>query len=59
MFKFLIFVQGLMAKNDKEIHSRILSIMEQDMEITWQKVTEECQKLIKIKCVIASIEGKI
>ena len=39
MFKCLIFVQGLMATKDKEICSRILSIMKQDTEITSQKVT--------------------
>ena len=55
MFKCLIFVQGL---KDKEICSRILSFIEQDMEITLQKVTEECQKLIYIKRDNASIEGK-
>ena len=59
MFKCLIFVQGLMAIKDKENCVRILSIMEQDTEITWQKVTEKCQKLIKIKRHNASIEEKI
>ena len=33
-FKFLISVQGLTAIKDKEIHTRILSDMEQDTEIT-------------------------
>lgn len=40
MFKYLIFVQGLTATKDKEICSRILAIMEQDTEVTLQKVTE-------------------
>ena len=52
-------VQGLMATKDKENRSRILSIMEQNTEITLQKVTERCQKLINIKLDEASIEGKI
>ena len=58
MFKCLIFIQGLMAAKDKEIRSWILSIMEQNTEITWQKVTEECQKLINIKCDNVSIEER-
>ena len=36
MFKCLIFVQGLTAPNDKEIRSRILTIMEQDPNIALQ-----------------------
>ena len=37
IFKCLIIVQGL---KDKEIRSRILSLMEQDTEIILQKVTK-------------------
>ena len=55
MFKCL---QGLTAKKDKEIRSRILLVMEQDTEKNLQKVSEECQKLINIKCDNASIEEK-
>ena len=40
MFKCLIFVQGLTVVKDKDIRSRILTIMEQDLEIMLQKVTE-------------------
>lgn len=58
MFKSLIFVQGLTASKDKDIRSRILSIMNQDTEITLQKVTEECQKLLNLKQDNTSIEGK-
>lgn len=58
MFKYLIFVQGLTATKDKEICSRILAIMEQDTEVTLQKVTEECQKLLNIKRDNISIEEK-
>ena len=49
IFKCLILVQGLTAPKDKEIRSRILTIMEQDPNIALQKVTEECQRLINIK----------
>ena len=55
MFKCLIFVQ---TKNKKEIHSRLLSLIENDMNITLQKVTEECQKLINIKRENKSIKNK-
>lgn len=58
MFKCLIFVQGLTSSKDKEIRSRILSIMNQDIEITLQKVTEECQKLLNLKQDNTSIEEK-
>ena len=46
MFKCLIFVQGLTSNKDKVIRSKILTMLEQDMEKTLQKVLEECQKLI-------------
>ena len=55
MFKYLIFVQGLTTKNEKEIHSRRI---ENDTNITQQKVTEEYQKLINIKQDNKSIENK-
>ena len=34
MFKSLIFVQGLTTKNEKEIRTRLLSLTENDMNIT-------------------------
>ena len=49
MFKCYIFVQGLTAPRDKDLRSRILSIMEQDPEMNLQKVTEECQKVQVVK----------
>ena len=48
MFKCLIFVQRLTAVKDKDIRSRILTMIEQDPEIRLQKVTEECQRLINV-----------
>lgn len=59
MFKCYIFVQGLTAPKDKDLRSRILSIMEQDPEMNLQKVTEECQKLINVKRDTTRIEGKV
>ena len=46
MFKCLIFVSGLTSNKNKVIRSKILTMLEQDTEITLQKVSEECQKLI-------------
>ena len=54
MFKCLIFVLGLTSKNEKEIRSRFLSLIE---NVTLQKVTEECQKLMNIKRDDKSIEN--
>ena len=59
MFKCYIFVQGLTTPRDKDLRSRILSIMEQDPEMNLQKVTEECQKLINVKRDTTRIEGKV
>ena len=59
MFKCLILVQGLMAPKDKDTRSEILTIMEQDPEITLQKVTEVCQRSINVKCDNTRIEEKI
>ena len=58
LFKCLIFVQGLTAPRDKDIRSRILTIMESDPNITLQKVTEECQRLINVKRDNTRIEEK-
>ena len=49
MFKCLVFVQGLALNKDKVIRSKILTMLEQDTEITLQKVSKECQKLINIR----------
>ena len=58
MFKCLIFVQGLTSNKDKVIWSKILTMLEQDMEITLQKVLEECHKLINIRRDNICIEEK-
>ena len=51
-------MQGLIAPKDKEIRSRILTIIEQDLNIAIQKVTEECQRLINIKTDNTQVEEK-
>ena len=49
MFKCFIFMPGLTAPKDKDICFRILTIIEQDPEITLQKITEECQRVIEVE----------
>ena len=49
MFKFLGFVQGLTASHNKDIRSQILNKMEQDPDISLQKITAECQCMLSIK----------
>ena len=49
---------GLTASKDNDIRSRILTIMRHNPEITLQKVTEECQRLISIKRDNTRIEVK-
>ena len=57
-FKCLVFVQGLTASRDKDIRSRILNKLEQDPDITLQKITEECQRILNIKHDNKQIEEK-
>ena len=58
MFKCLFFVQGLTASCDKDIRSWILNKMEQEPDITLQKITEECQFMLNIKHDNFAIEEK-
>ena len=57
-FKCLVFVQGLTSSKDKNIRSRILTKLEQGSEVTLQKVTEECQKMVNLKHDNTQIEEK-
>ena len=54
MFKCLVFIQGLTASCDKDIHLQILS----KMDITLQKITEKCQRMLNIKHNNYTIEEK-
>ena len=51
-------VQGLTASYDKDICSRILNKMEQDPDITLQKIMEECHRMLNIKHNNFAIEEK-
>lgn len=48
-FKCLIFVAGLQSPNDADIRTRLLSMLDQDRDISVQTLTTECQRLIKLK----------
>ena len=44
MFKCLIFIQGLIVNKDTEIQAQILTSLEQDTNLTLQKVAEDCNR---------------
>ncbi|KER24112.1 hypothetical protein T265_08154 [Opisthorchis viverrini] len=54
-FKCLIFVAGLQSPHDADIRTRLLNRIEQDPELTLQKLTTECQHLINLKADAAMI----
>ncbi|KER28725.1 hypothetical protein T265_04513 [Opisthorchis viverrini] len=54
-FKCLIFVAGLQSPHDADIRTRLLNRIEQDPELTLQKLTTECQHLINLKAEAAMI----
>ena len=54
-FKCLIFVQGLTSKKDAEIRSRILTKLEMDSKLTFQKIAEESQHMVNLKLDTARI----
>ena len=56
MLKCLIFVQGLTAQEDGEIRTRILSKLEQNLKISLQIITEECEQLENLWHDMMSIE---
>ena len=58
MFKCLIFVQGITAPKDSEIRSRLLSKLEQDPQLTVQKIAEECQRIVNLRHDNAKIEER-
>ena len=47
--KCFLFLAGLQSPNDADIHTRLLSMLEQDRDIAVQTPTTECQHLIKLK----------
>ena len=48
-FKCLIFAQGLISTKDAEIRRRVLNKLENEPNLTLQKVAEDCQRFMSVK----------
>ena len=48
-FKCLIFAQGLVSAKDAEIRHRVLSKLENEPDLTLQKLAEDCQKIVSVR----------
>ena len=48
-FKCLIFSQGLVSAKDAEIRRRVLSKLENEPDLTLQKLAEDCQRIVSIR----------
>ena len=54
--KFLIFAQGLVSAEDAEVRRRVLTKLENEHGLTLQKLAEDCQRVIPVKCDSKTIE---
>ena len=48
--KCLIFAQGLISAEDAEVRQRVLTKLENEQGLTFQKLAEDCQRVISVKC---------
>ena len=48
--KCLLFVQGLISAEDAEVRRRVLTKLENEQGLTIQKLAEDCQRVISVKC---------
>ena len=48
-FKYLIFAQGLVLAKDAEIKCRVLSKLENETDLTLQKLAEDCQRIVNVR----------
>ena len=55
-FKCLIFAQDLVSADDAEIRWRVLTKLENEQGLTLQKLAEDCQRVISVKCDSKTIE---
>ena len=55
-FKCLIFAQGLVFAKDAEIRRRVLSKLENEHDLTLQKLAEDCQRIVSIRKDSKNIE---
>ena len=49
-FKCLIFAQGLISAEDPEVRRRVLTKIENEQGLTLQKLAEDFQRVISVKC---------
>ena len=55
-FMCFIFGQGLVSAEDTEIRRRVLTKFEDEQGLTLQKLAEDCQRVISVKCDSKMIE---
>ena len=55
-FKRLIFAQDLMSAKDADIRSRVLSNLENEPDLTLQKLAEDCQRIVSVRKESNNIE---
>ena len=48
-FKCLIFAQSLVSAKDAEIRRRVLSKLENEPDLTLQKLSEDCQRIVSVR----------
>ena len=48
-FKCLICAQGLVFAKDAEIRRRVLSKLENEPDLTLQKLAEDCQRIVSVR----------
>ena len=54
--KCLIFAQSLVSTGDAEVRRRVLTKLENEQGLTLQKLAEDCQRVISVKCDSKEIE---
>ena len=55
-FKCLIFAQGIVSAKDAEIRRRVLSKLENEPDLTLQKLAEDCQRIVSVRKDSKNIE---
>ena len=55
-FKCLIFAQGLVSAKDAKIRRRVLSKLENEPDLTLQKLAEDCQRIVSVRKDAKNIE---
>ena len=56
-FKCLIFAQGLVSGKGAEIRRKALSKLENESDLTLQKMSEDCQRIVSVRKDSKNIEA--